>query len=274
QYSKLGGMVLIDIHAHILPGFDDGAQTIEESIEMAKQAVDEGITTIVGTPHIYDILTGPGREEILRRTEELNLALAERGINCQVLPGGEIHVSADLPERLKRGEVITLGDGGKYMLLELPLQQLPAFTEQVIYELNLAGVRPIIAHPERNMEIMQKPELLERLIHLGALTQVSSGSLLGNFGKQVSKVSHYLLTHGLLHIIASDGHSPRRRRVKMAAAAQRVKEILGEKAAIRMTKVRPESILRGENVEIPKIKRSNLIQLLQYCVSLALAHLN
>lgn len=264
---------MIDIHTHILPGFDDGAQYLEESIEMARQAVAEGITTIVGTPHIYDLMIGPTRDEIIRRTDELNMALVEHGIDCRILPGGEVHICADLPYRLERGEAITLGDGGKYMLLELPLQQVPSYTEQVIYELNLAGVRPIIAHPERNQEIMAKPELLERLIHLGALTQVSSGSLVGSFGKRVRRVSHFLLERGLLHIVASDGHSPRRRRVKMAAAAQKVAEILDEKAATRMTLLRPGAILRGEPVEIPDIKQTNLAQLLRYHVTLALAQM-
>lgn len=263
---------MIDLHTHILNGFDDGAHSLEESIEMARQAADEGIHTVVASPHIYDMFTKPTVAKILAKTEELNQVLVDQGIDCRILPGSEVHIAHDLTDLLKRGEIMTVANNGRYLLLELPLQEVPAFTEDVIYDLNLGGVRPIIAHPERNQAIMAKPEILERLIHIGALTQVSSGSLLGTFGSHVRRTALLLLDSGMLHVIASDGHSPRRRRIHMARARQLIVEQYGEQLAESMCCSIPRMILDGENITIPEVKPVRWYKHFLYQFSLALPH--
>lgn len=263
---------MIDLHTHILFGFDDGAGNLDDSIEMARQAAAEGIHTVVASPHVYDIFEGPTVEKIIAKTQELNEALTDKKIDCRILPGSEVHIAADLCSRVKAGEVLTVGNGGRYLLLELPLREVPVFTEEVIYDLNLGGIRPIIAHPERNEAIMQKPALLERLIQIGALTQVSSGSLVGNFGSRVKRTAEILLDSGMLHIIASDGHSPRRRRIRMANARQIVTELSGADQARAMCEIMPRLVIEGKSVEIPELTPINWMKQFMHQFAMALPH--
>ena len=167
---------MVDLHAHILPGFDDGAQSAAEAVEMAYQAEQDGIGTIVATPHIIDPAPAD-RERILAAVDELQDRLAQGGIRIRLLPGAEIHITSSLVALAKQGRLMTLNDTGKYLLLELPLLEIPWFTETTIFGLLTAGITPIIAHPERNHELARRPDLLKRLVERGCLTQISSGSL-------------------------------------------------------------------------------------------------
>ncbi|MGG1598641.1 MULTISPECIES: tyrosine-protein phosphatase [Paenibacillus] len=197
---------MIDIHTHILPGIDDGAQDEQEAILMARAAVQEGIKAVIATPHHangrYD---NPGHE-IQKRTQALNLALSEHRIALEVLPGQEVRIHQGLLEDLEQGKIITLS-GSKYLLLELPSGMVPSYTEEMIHELIVLGITPIIAHPERNAELASSPSVLMRLLERGALTQLTSHAVDGRFGRKLQKLCLEWCRQGMVHMISSDAHN-------------------------------------------------------------------
>lgn len=197
---------MIDIHAHILPGIDDGAKDEQEAILMARAAVEEGITAIIATPHHangrYD---NPGHE-IKNRIHAFNLMLKDHGISLKVQPGQEVRIHQGLLEALEQGQTITLSES-KYLLLELPSSFVPPYTEEMIHELRVLGITPIIAHPERNAELAASPSILMRLLERGALTQLTSHSVDGLFGRKLQKLCLEWCRQGMVHLISSDAHN-------------------------------------------------------------------
>lgn len=200
--------MIVDIHSHILPGLDDGAKSWQESIIMAKQAVDTGITHVIATPHHKNGTFVNDPINIRKRTVEINRVLNEQEIPLEVLPGMEYHLHRDVSSDLKniKQNMISLCEGNKYLLIELPYTHIPHFTEWIICQLQVMGYIPIIAHPERNAEIKKKPNRLFDLINHGALAQVTAASIVGLFGEKSQRFTLKLLEHHLVHFIASDAH--------------------------------------------------------------------
>ncbi|MDM5201149.1 tyrosine protein phosphatase [Fictibacillus enclensis] len=198
---------MIDVHSHILHSVDDGAKNLESSLDMARQAVGNGITTLFATPHHRNGRYENHKEEILLKTEELNQALSTHHIPLAILPGQEIRIYAEFLDDLANNQLLTLNNQGKYILIELPSNDVPTYTTQVIYECKLQGITPIIVHPERNSKLMEDPNLLYELVKEGALTQITAGSIIGAFGKKISSFSIKLINHHCTHFIASDAHN-------------------------------------------------------------------
>ncbi|SDN09129.1 protein-tyrosine phosphatase [Fictibacillus solisalsi] len=198
---------MIDVHSHILPSVDDGAQNLEASLEMARQAVENGITTVYATPHHRNGRYENSKDDILMKTDELNLALSQHQIPLTILPGQEVRIYSEFLDDLAAGELLTLNNQEKYILIELPSNRVPSYTSQMIYECTLQDITPVIVHPERNSEIMENPDLLYELVKEGALTQVTASSITGAFGKKISSFSIKLIDHHLTHFIASDAHN-------------------------------------------------------------------
>ncbi len=219
---------MIDIHCHILPGVDDGATTLKDSIEMAKAAVEEGITTIIATPHHNHHFQNHG-ENIKNQVARLNEHLRNEKIDIEILEGQEPRITGDIIEDIDSGEILTLCNSGQYVHIELPSNQVPSYTHSIIFELRLKGITPIIVHPERNSEIIENSSLLYDLVTEGALTQVTAGSVIGNFGKKIQKFSYQLIEHNLTHFIASDAHNISNRSFHLRRAYQDVETKLGIK---------------------------------------------
>lgn len=198
---------MIDLHCHILPSIDDGARTLTDSLAMAQKAAAEGIHTIVATPHHQNGKYINERIEILHQVKQLNEALQEHDIPLTVLPGQEVRLYGDLLADYEAGKILTLNETNKYILIEFPSNHVPRYAEQMLYELRVKGMIPIIVHPERNAELIEQPDKLYNLVNKGALTQVTAGSLLGNFGKKIKKFSMQLVENNLTHMIASDAHN-------------------------------------------------------------------
>lgn len=213
---------MIDLHCHILPGLDDGAKTWEESLQMARIAYEDGIKTIVATPHVHNGTYEIKKEQILDATSELNCLLSKEKINIKILPGASIQVQEGLIEGLKSGELLTLNDTGKYVLLELPHQSVPNIIN-LILRLELAGIKPIITHPERNLEIQESPSLLDGLCRRGCLLQTTAGSFLGSFGIKAKLCARSLLWEKeAMLFVATDAHSARKRPPKLSRALKRI----------------------------------------------------
>lgn len=243
---------MIDLHCHILPGIDDGAQNLSDSLLMARAAVADGIHTIVATPHYQKNVYENNKQKILTRVEELNDALKAEGIDLTILAGQEPRIDGDLLANMSRGEVIALA-GSSYQFVEFPSAHVPRYTEKLFYDLQQNGVIPIIVHPERNQEMIEHPDILYRLIKNGALSQVTASSVCGYFGKKIKRFTLQLIEANLTHFIASDAHNITSRTFKMTEAFDLIKSKFGEDLSF-LFKENAELLVENKNVykEIPE----------------------
>ncbi|MGE7647263.1 tyrosine-protein phosphatase [Peribacillus frigoritolerans] len=198
---------MIDIHCHILPGVDDGATDIKESLNMARKAVEAGITHIFATPHHLNEKYVNVKNDIIDRVVRLNESFQLENIPLTIHHGQEVRIHREIFTSLEKEEILTLDDKGTYILLELPSGRVPTYTQEVIYELLLKGITPIVVHPERNKELIENHKLLFEMVQEGALTQLTSGSIIGNFGKSIQSFSKKIIEHNLAHFIATDAHN-------------------------------------------------------------------
>ena len=261
---------MIDLHCHILPGLDDGPGTVEESLAMARMGYGDGIRVVVATPHTLNGFHHNGRSAILVKVEEFKQALdqygfrnSDRGIrskescdskhrtpnsSLRILPGSDVRLCEKTLQELDEGNVLTIGDEGKYLLLEFPTLSVPPQSENLLAQLLKRGIVPIITHPERNMEIVRKPGRYYEMIRMGCLGQVTAMSLTGGFGTEAKRVAEKLLTHKLLHIIASDAHSTNGRPPVLSQAVEAAGKIIGESKARKMVIDCPQSVLEGRSL--------------------------
>lgn len=209
---------MIDLHTHILPGIDDGAQTLDDALEMARAFVADGVTTIAATPHVRDDFP-TSADVMLSAIDTLREALDEDGIPLTVLPGAELAV--DWIPRLNEAELrrLTLAGSGRYILVETPYYGWPVELVEQLLGLRLAGFAPVLAHPERNGEVQQTPSLVAPLVRGGTIVQVTAASLDGRLGERCRETALHLVAAGLVHMVASDAHMPDVRAVGMRSAA-------------------------------------------------------
>ncbi|GGG21772.1 tyrosine-protein phosphatase [Paenibacillus abyssi] len=221
---------MIDIHTHILPGLDDGAESMEEALEMARIAADQGIRSVIATPHHLNGRYDTPMTTVNEMVEKLNHEIKKHHIQLQVKAGQEIRVHHRFAEELYQGRIGSLNDS-RYILLELPDHQIPEILDEVLHEILVDGMTPIIAHPERNVELAAHPEKLAELIGRGVLCQLTAHSLIGLFGKQAQKTSLHFCKSRLIHFIASDAHNPYRRSFALKEAYKAVHRLLGPQYA-------------------------------------------
>ncbi|WP_071392648.1 tyrosine-protein phosphatase [Bacillus tuaregi] len=244
---------MIDIHCHILPGIDDGAQTMEDSLQMAKEALQEGIRTIIATPHHKNRQYDNEKTSILEQTAQLNEHLSNENIPLKILPGQEVRIYGEiLEDYLAGGRILPLAESS-YLFIEFPSAHVPRYAERMLFDLQTEGLTPIIVHPERNQEIIENPDLLYKLVNNGALSQVTAGSVCGYFGKKIKKFSHQLIEANLTHFLASDAHNVHNRTFKMAEALAEVEKSFGEDMTA-MFRENAELLVVNQNVykEVPE----------------------
>ncbi|MFZ3577497.1 tyrosine-protein phosphatase [Virgibacillus sp. DJP39] len=220
---------MIDIHCHILPGIDDGAQTESDSIAMAYAAVEQGIHTIIATPHHMNGKYENKKQEILTHVNVLNSLLQSKQIPLTILPGQEVRMNGEMIDELET-EVILPLNHTNYVFVEFPSGHVPRYAKQMLFDIQVAGYTPVIVHPERNREIVEHPSRLYEFVHKGALTQITAGSLTGHFGKNIQKFSHELVEANLTHFIASDAHNTTTRGFLMQDAYMELKNEHGVEA--------------------------------------------
>lgn len=208
---------MIDIHCHILPGIDDGPKDIETSLKMLKIAEEDGISKIIATPHFYRGFYENEYQDVEKKVKELNEASKENNINVEILPGQEIFLDKHTLEDYKSGAIKGLNNS-KYMLMELPPDILPGYVLDIIYELRLLGVKPIIAHPERYVYVMEDIHILNSFIKEECFFQLNSGSITGVFGKSIQKTAIKLIKNGICDFVASDAHTEGRRKPQIKEA--------------------------------------------------------
>jgi Capsular polysaccharide biosynthesis protein len=238
---------MLDLHCHILPGIDDGAADWETSLKMARSAADDGITGIVATPHHANGRYDNEAASVRALTAELNERLREEGIPVTVYSGQEIRVHRDFLSSLESGRLLTVADT-RYILIEMPASEVPKDMYELVYELRLLGMRPIIAHPERNAGIVRVPRQLRELVEAGAYAQVTSHSLLGAFGRGIEKAAWSLCRQGLIHFVANDAHHPVQRGFRLNEAYKQIGATFGEEWA-SMYKRNARMLLHDEEVQ-------------------------
>ena len=239
---------MIDIHSHILPGVDDGAKNKAETLGMVRQLQETGFKTILATPHVMegkDYLTPP---EILAATDQIRGWVAEAEIPVEILPGAENYIFPDMAKWVQAEKLLTLGNTGKFLLLELPMLEIPQYTDQVFFELQVQGLTPILAHPERNRGLVDDPERILAWAKKGVLFQLDLRSLKGRYGPKSKELAEILLTSNLIHFIGSDAHHISRSESSAREALQNVKELIGESRFQDLTRINPQSILDGKSV--------------------------
>ena len=201
---------MIDIHCHILPEVDDGSRSLNESIEMAMIAKEQGITKIVNTSHYHPDFRYKKGEELLKELEDVNNVLKENKIDLEILIGNEIYYTKDLIDQIDELDFFTLNNS-RYILIELPPTNFPSDLCSIVYELKEKNYIPVFAHVERYIEVQENPELIYEAINAGAIIQINSYSVLGKNGKEIQKICNTLLERNMVHVVGTDAHRSKRR---------------------------------------------------------------
>ena len=231
---------MIDVHHHCLPGVDDGPRTMAESVDLCRMAADEGVETIVATPHVLrGRWKNTSRAELQSLLEELRSRV---GATPQILLGSEYYFGHDMADML-RGESVLALAGSRYVLVEFASNTIPPLVKEPLYRAQLDGWTPLIAHPERNIVFQTKPELLAALIRIGVKTQVTTGSMTGDFGRAAEAAAIDWLQRGWVHVMATDAHNTTKRPPRFRAARIRVAELAGEEVAQALFVENPKSIV-------------------------------
>ena len=233
---------MIDLHCHMLPGIDDGAQTLDDSLAMARAAVADGTTTLACTPHIYPGLFDNTPETIAAAHGKLMAALTAENIPLAIVLGSDIQIGIDLVSKLRSGRALTL-NGGRYFLFEPPHHVPAPMMLDLVHSALAAGYVPVITHPERLAYAAAKYSEFREAVKLGAWLQITGAALTGQFGPTAKTLSERMLTDGLVHIIASDGHNMTGRPPILSAAYARAAQLVGEAEAHRLCIERPQAIL-------------------------------
>ncbi|SNX55046.1 CpsB/CapC family capsule biosynthesis tyrosine phosphatase [Thermoanaerobacterium sp. RBIITD] len=253
--------MMVDIHCHIIPEIDDGAYDIDTSLTMANIAYNDGIKTIVATPHYIEYENEIKKDDILKKCDMLNNYIADSNIDVNILPGCEAYISHTLPSKYKEGSVMSINNTGRYILIELPMLEYPEYAEDVIFEFKLMGVTPIIAHIERYNYIKDDFAVAYKLIKKGALTQVNSTSITGLFGKGTMRKAIDLIKCNMVHFIASDAHTTKGRSPKIADSLTVLKDNGINVEMIDYIVANSDKVINGHDIDIyePVLKKKNLL---------------
>lgn len=245
---------MIDIHSHFLPEIDDGPRDTEESFNILRRSVEDGVSEMVATPHskmIWDKMSIPRLKDIFKEYER---KVHEAGIAVQLHLGMENRLEPGLGQRFDTGDALTIGNS-KYMLVELPFEEYPVYADDVLFDLQVRGVVPVLAHPERNGGIQQDLKMARKLVLNGVIMQVTSESFTGAFGTQAKRCALSLLRGGMVHTIAADAHtSTGHRRPKMSSGRDAILAIAGSTLATAMTSEIPRSIVYNKVLDFAQLE--------------------
>lgn len=236
---------MIDLHCHLLPGVDDGARNLDDALLLARAAVDNGVQVAVLTPHIYPGVYDNRWSSLVPVFLKYQQALQATGIPLQVLLGGEVHVHPDAIELQAAKELPIIGGWERepLILMEFPDGNIPTGAETLCRMFADQGVRWLIAHPERNKAVMRDPTVIKPFLDAGCLLQLTAASVIGAFGQSAAQTSHWLLSRGMVHVVASDAHNLKYRPPRMAEARDHLARAFGLGTAHRLTEETPFRIV-------------------------------
>ena len=253
---------MYDLHAHILPGVDDGARSPDETLEMSRAAARTGSKVVLATPHRKDVTENWSVEHIRRLLADANARNAEHGVNLSLALGMENHLDEALPAEIRAGRALTI-DGGRYILIEMPFFGKPDYIERTLAKVQDVGLVPVLAHPERIEAFQRDPDLLAAFIERGMLSQITAGSVVGTWGEDVRRFTLELLETRMAHVMASDTHAPDGlRSPRLGVGIEAAAEIVGIDAATAMVVDTPRAILEDREVRPePPLAGRNAVRL-------------
>ena len=242
---------MIDLHCHILPNIDDGPKNWEMSLEMARLAVDEGITHILATPHHMNRHWVNPKDKVTSLVDELQRKINKENIPLTIFPGQEVRLHGEILDNIQKDEICFIDELNQYVLIEFPTATVPDYADRLFYNLQNEGITPIIVHPERNHAILKDPSILYDFVSRDILAQVTAASYVGLFGKEIEKLSTQLIAADLVHFLASDAHNVTSRRFHMKEAFEKLETEYG-KERVRAFDQITRDLINGDGVSIPQ----------------------
>lgn len=235
---------MIDTHCHLLPGIDDGAKTMDESLTLVKLAVEDGISHIVLTPHLHFGRFDNTLPVIQENFAVLQEAVKQAGINVKLAYAAEVRIDSDMLALVASKKLPLYGEyqSQHYMLLELPHSHIPAGSDMLVKYLKKYNITPVIAHPERNRDLLKDPHKIMPFVRLGCWFQLTASSITGHFGEECKALALQYLEQDLIHIVASDAHNLKRRPPLLSQARQEVVALFGEDRAQQLFYDNPYNI--------------------------------
>ena len=256
---------MIDIHCHILPGIDDGPDSFDESIMMVKQAVNQGISKIIATPHFPFDKFIFSKEDVFEKVNILQEKIDAIGLKCKIYPGMELYLSSEIIEKIVAGEVIPLGKDSNYLLVEFPLRGFSKNLINLLHETWIRGYIPIVAHPERYEFILNDPLMINEILEYQTLLQINAGSILGKNGQRSQKLAIELIKQGLVSFIASDGHSTNWRKIQLSDALATLMKNVNPDLLRNLVVVNGTKLLNNKEISKPvgeyNPKKQNIFRL-------------
>ena len=240
---------MIDVHCHILPDVDDGSECMQESINMAMIAKEQGIDKIIATPHYHPEFKYLRGEELNKACEEFKKELKENNIDIDIYLGNEIYFTYDLIEKISELDFYCLNKS-KYILIEFPPTNFPLNLCNIVYELKQKGFIPVLAHVERYIKIHDDPEIIYDCIKTGAIIQINSSSLIGKQGKEIQRFCNLLIERNMVHLVATDAHGSQRRRPMMKDAYQYIEKKYSKEIADNLFINNAQCILDNKEIII------------------------
>jgi len=238
---------LVDIHSHILPYIDDGADDWDSSLAMLKNAEAEGIVAIVATPHILHKNDFNMEPRIFRTYKELCQRSKDAGLKITIYLGCEIYAQPDISLDHK---IATLNSNKKYFLVEFPMNSIPKFVPEQFFNFIVNEQIPIVAHPERNIGFQKRPQLIYEFVQRGSLMQINEGSLRGRYGEMAKLLAFKMIENNLAHFVASDGHKPDSRNVTLVESYNIIFEKFGREIADQLFSANPIKAIKGDAIQI------------------------
>lgn len=235
---------MIDIHCHILPEVDDGADDMEDALEMAHLAYESGVRAIIATPHSCVPAFSPNFKSVglLNRFRRLGEEIAAAGIPLKLYSGAEILCTRELPELLESGRLLTLANT-RYLLVEFYFNSDPDFISSMLKLIKSNGYIPVVAHPERYETVQERPFLVDEWHDRGYVIQVNKGSITGRLGYHAQQTARWILSNGLAHVVASDAHGAYRRTPMMDRLYRHLEDELADGYSELLLKINPKQII-------------------------------
>lgn len=234
---------MIDFHSHILPQTDDGSISIEETINILKEAKQVGFTKVISTSHYLEGYYESNQKE----RNELLEKIKQENVEVELYLGSEIYISENMIEFLKDKKASSINDS-RYVLFELPMGNETMLTKEMIYRLIENNYVPIIAHPERYSYVQDNPEYVEELLQMGAMFQANYGSIIGLYGKKAEKTVKKLLKENLIQFLGSDVHREEHVYILIPKILKKLKKIISSEKLEEITNINPQKVLDNEEI--------------------------
>lgn len=252
-HSTENERTIIDLHCHILPAIDDGAKTVNDSVEMARMAVKQGITHVLCTPHHNNGKYNNPAGMVISCVAAMQAELDQRGIPLLLFEGQEVRIGGNISEQIQTNDILFADLNNRYILIEFPTNEIPAYTDRLFRELLENGHTPIIVHPERNAKFIEDPDKLLPFLEMGVLTQLTAPSYVGIFGKKIERTAKKMVSSNLVFMMASDAHNIEKRGFFMEKAYAAIAKDFGQARVDAMQQM-AKDILNGDEVQRPRFK--------------------